>query len=311
MMQDSKKASESKASDVEDENGLSKYPDMSLAQQMHRLISTHPEHRDFDLQAKVLERILVELENPSLYRLMHSKLAVGVGTGGSSSLMSAGKVTDDTLEKLVHKNAAYMAQLQEQVETAKETAGDMEVMDARVEIAKFAAKSLSQEAALAAWKDVAEFNKISSGKKLDALMKCARVASFYSATSTTDDLIAQAQKVAASSGGGGDWDRLNRLKVYRALQMLLHRNFQGAATLLLECMATFSCAEMCAYSEFILYVVLTNLLHLPRVELKAKVIDGPEVIGVAKEIPVVVSLISRTGGSFFGEIKQNPHVICL
>ncbi|GKY92348.1 hypothetical protein MPSEU_000205700 [Mayamaea pseudoterrestris] len=270
--------------DTEVENGLAKYPEMALAQQMHRMV--HDEQSDANLQAKVLERILVDLENPSLYRLLKSK----VTSAGNSSLMSVAKLTEDDLLKLDKKNSEHLAELHEKVETAKESAGDMEVMDARVEIAKFSAKSLSQEAALAAWKDVADFNKISSGKKLDAIMEGARVASFYNATAMTDDLIVQAQKVASSSGSGGDWDRLNRLKVYQALQMLLHRDFRGAAALLLGCMATFSCTEMCSYSEFIGYVVLTNLLHLPRVELKEKIIDGPEVIGVAKDIPVVIKL---------------------
>ena len=280
---------QNKKDEAEDETGLAKYPDMSLAQQMHRLVSSPPEHRDIDLQAKVLERILVELENPSLYRFLQTKLAASAATGSSGSLMAVAKLTDSDLERLERQNAEHLATLQQNVETAKETAGDMEVMEARVEIAKFSAKSLSQEAALSAWKDVAEFNKISSGKKLDALMESARVASFYSATSETDEMIAQAQKLAAAGGGGGDWDRNNRLKVYRALQMLLHRNFQEASVLFLDCMATFSCTEMCSYSEFIVYVVLTNLLHLPRVELKKSVIDGPEVIGVARDIPVVVS----------------------
>jgi hypothetical protein len=114
------------------------------------------------------------------------------------------------------------------------------------------------------------------------------VASFYSATAKADDLISQAQKLTSNSGGG-DWDRNNRLKVYQALQMLLHRDLLGASSLFLECMATFSCTEMCPYPEFIVYAILTNLLHLPRVELKEKIVDGTEVISVAKEIPIVVS----------------------
>lgn len=286
---------------AEDETGLSKYPNMALAQQIHRLMSTPPDHRDMDLQRQVMETILVELENPSLYRLVQSKLAVGASAGGSNSLMSVAKLTENDLEKLERQNSERLEELHKNVEVAEETAGDMEVMEARVEIAKFSAKSLTQEAALAAWKEVADFNKISSGKKLDALIESARIASFYGATSTTDDLIAQAQKLAASGGGGGDWDRMNRLKVYRAIQNLLHRDFQAASKLLLECLATFSCTEMCSYSEFIMYAILTNLLHLPRVELKNKFIDGPEVIGVAKEIPVVVSYLG---------VSVHPFHVC-
>lgn len=100
--------------------------------------------------------------------------------------------------------------------------------------------------------------------------------------------LAQAQKVA-TEGGGGDWDRRNRLKVYRALSKMLSRDIKGAAELLIDCIATFSCNEICTYQEFIVYAIMTNVLHLPRPELKEKILDGPEILSVATDIPVIVS----------------------
>jgi 26S proteasome subunit RPN7 len=101
--------------------------------------------------------------------------------------------------------------------------------------------------------------------------------------------ILQAQQLA-TDGGGGDWDRRNRLKVYRGLQQLLERDTKGAAALLIDCIATFSCNEICSYRDFIVYATLSNLLHLPRPQLKAKILDGPEILSVATDIPAVVSL---------------------
>jgi 26S proteasome regulatory subunit N7 len=98
----------------------------------------------------------------------------------------------------------------------------------------------------------------------------------------------QAQKLA-TEGGGGDWDRRNRLKVYRGLQYFLERDIKAAASLLIDCIATFSCNEICSYQDFIVYAVLSNLLHLPRPDLKTKVLDGPEILSVVNDIPVVVS----------------------
>ena len=98
----------------------------------------------------------------------------------------------------------------------------------------------------------------------------------------------QAHKLT-TEGSGGDWDRRNRLKVYRALSNLLNRDIKGAATLLIDCIATFSCNEICSYQDFIVYTILSNLLHVPRPLLKEKIIDGPEILSVAMEIPVVVS----------------------
>ena len=97
----------------------------------------------------------------------------------------------------------------------------------------------------------------------------------------------QAQKLA-TEGGGGDWDRRNRLKVYRGLSRLLERDIKGAATLLIDCIATFSCNEICSYQSFIIYAIMSNLLHLPRPQIKEKLLDGPEVLSVASDIPEVV-----------------------
>ncbi len=88
---------------------------------------------------------------------------------------------------------------------------------------------------------------------------------------------------------GGDWDRRNRLKAYQALSFLLVRDLQSASKLLVDGIATFSCTELCDYAEFITYAILTNLLYLPRTELKKNIIDGSEILQVSKEIPVMVS----------------------
>ena len=109
--------------------------------------------------------------------------------------------------------------------------------------------------------------------------------------------MAQAQKLA-SDGGGADWDRRNRLKVYRGLSRLLERDIKGAATLLIDCIATFSCNEICSYQSFIVYAILSNLLHIPRPEMKEKLLEGPEVLSIATDIPEVVShtFFSMRGG---------------
>jgi len=97
----------------------------------------------------------------------------------------------------------------------------------------------------------------------------------------------QATKLAQE---GGDWDRRNRLKVYKALSKMLLRDIKVAANLLIDCIATFSCNELCSYSDFVVYAILTNILHLPRPDLKEKIIDGPEILSVSKDIPTVVSV---------------------
>lgn len=98
---------------------------------------------------------------------------------------------------------------------------------------------------------------------------------------------------------GGDWDRRNRLKVYEAQHLITARDVKGAASLLLECVSTFTCTELCSYNDFILYTVVTNVLALPRTTLKKKIVDGPEV---------------RSGSSWFGEAVATisyVSVVCI
>jgi 26S proteasome regulatory subunit N7 len=263
--------------------GTSKYPDMTLAQSIHQLTmmagseSQLLEGSDIDVEAlskKVKTQVVEELENPSLYQHLQSTL---------------GWTTDDiSLTEMKKKHEEAVKSLEQKVEDAKENAGDMEVLDARFEIARYAAKSLYKDEALKAYEKVLELPKLSSGKKMDALMESARVASFYGDLKKSLELIAKAQKLADD---GGDWDRRNRLKVYSALNNLLIRDVKMAASLLIGCIATFSCTELCSYEDFIVYTILSNILYLPRTEIKDKIIDGPEILSIAANIPVVHKLV--------------------
>ena len=60
-------------------------------------------------------------------------------------------------------------------------------------------------------------------------------------------------------------------QVFEALYSILTRDLRKAATLLMDCVATFSSTEICSYPQFMFYAIVTNLLTLPRIELKKKV----------------------------------------
>lgn len=160
------------------EESASPYPDMEFAQEIHRL-TVKSAGVDSEYQASVLKKIAEEMENPSLYRLIQSNLQVDAGLSLSES----------QLKEMEEKNAAHAKELEVKVEEAKESAGDMEVMDARVQVARFAAKSLTKDDALEAYKKLLELPKISSGKKIDALMESSRVASFYGDTVKSAEFV--------------------------------------------------------------------------------------------------------------------------
>ena len=70
---------------------------------------------------------------------------------------------------------------------------------------------------------------------------------------------------------GGDWDRRNRLKVYRALHFLSIRKFKDAADLLIDSLSTFTASELMEYEEFVELTVLAAGIGCDRKAIKTKV----------------------------------------
>lgn len=89
---------------------------------------------------------------------------------------------------------------------------------------------------------------------------------------------------------GGDWDRRNRLKVYKGVYSLMARDLETAATLFLvriltclllnaeiissesqDSVATFTSAELISYNDLILYTVITSVLCMDRPTLRKRV----------------------------------------
>ncbi|CAM9571317.1 unnamed protein product [Ectocarpus sp. 12 AP-2014] len=191
--------------------------------------------------------------------------------------------------KMKEVNEAEKERISETLKAAEEGEGDMEVLDAQFEMAKMWASVGDKTAAYAAYETITEKAKISTGKKIDAIMAKTRVALFHLDTPQVKAGLDAAKKMIDL---GGDWDRRNRLKVYEALHLITSRDIKGAATLLLECVSTFTCTELCSYNDFILYTVVTNILTLPRTTLKKKIVDGPEVLAVINEIPNISALVN-------------------
>jgi hypothetical protein len=160
------------------DESASPYPDMELCQQIHKLIVKAQECDTPIFQTTVLTTICKDLENPTLYESVEHAL------GSSSNLWS---VADIQVRKEVIQNKVQ--EFEAKVEDAKKSAGDMEVMDARAELARFAAKSMSVQDALEAYEKLLELPKISSGKKIDAMMESARIASFYGDTKKTTEFV--------------------------------------------------------------------------------------------------------------------------
>jgi 26S proteasome regulatory subunit N7 len=253
-------------------------PDMALAQDLYllELALTKPEAVPdvAQVQARVMATIKAEKQEP-LYTHLCEKLGWTVDTALQTELKEA--------------NDKELAEIDEQLRVATESSGDMEVLDALIAREKFYARIGNKAAALEAADVILAKPKISTGKKIDAVMGKVRLGLFFRDPEVTKENLEKAKKLIED---GGDWDRRNRLKVYEALALITARSLKKASELLLDCIATFTCTELTSYNQFIFYAVITNLLYLERTKLKKKLVDGPEVISVLREMPALGHLMN-------------------
>jgi len=213
------------------------------------------------------------------------------------------------LTELKEKNEAEKEKYKEQEADAEKNAGETEVLDALFDRARFFSRVGARDAAYAAWDAIVARPKVSAGKRMDAAMAKARVALFCG---DLPGMKAALEKSAELGELGGDWDRLNRLKVYRAFYLVRVRDFAAASALLLEGVATFTCHELGAYEDFVQRAATLGVLHLPRTELKKQVVDGPEVLGVTRDRPLLGALVTSLydcdyRGFFEALVALAPH----
>jgi len=197
-------------------------------------------------------------------------------------------VDEAKLSAMNEKNNTERISLTEKLKDAEENQGEMEVLDVLFDIGKLYARIGAKKEAYEALDVIIAKPKVSPGKKIDATMHKLRVALFFMDVEAARTMMADAKKLVDN---GGDWDRRNRLKAYEAVLLMVERDFKTAASLLLDGIATFTCTELCSYETFIYWGVVTNMLFLSRPELKKKLVDGPEVLGVIGKLPPLAPMV--------------------
>lgn len=271
------------------------YPNMDLAQKAFLLQCDEPPEELEAVRAELMEEIRKDSMAP-FYEVLCARHEWPVDSA--------------VLEAMKSANEAELTKLKAAVADAEQNHGETEVLDALFAIAQFQAKIGAKEEAYEAFQVILDKPKVSTGRKIDASMQKLRVALFHMDTEVARKLIEATKKRVED---GGDWDRRNRLKVYEALFLMTERDFRAAAKLLLDGIATFTCTELCSYDTFILYAVVTNLLFLERPELKKKIVEGPEVLGVIpnlEPLPMMVTgLYDCEYGGFFAALVQLNTVL--
>lgn len=296
------------------------HPSMSLAQSIHRLTMIHTGHLSKQDATSICGIDPDALRNAVLRQILSGDKSIAEAIQDSQSriqLLKEGQITSidsdegpllnaqlynhvattlslpplsqDDMTAITSHHEATLATLEELIVKSTQEMGDMEILAAKLSHARYCSKSLSKSIALSSYDRVLESPKLSTGKKLDALLEISRVCSFWNDVSTLSSTLDKAHKVIEK---GGDWDRRNRLKAYTALSQIVKRDLESSSKLLMEGIATFSCAELCDYGEFVSYAVIMAVMYVGRVELKKGVVDGSEILSVAKDIPVVVCFSS-------------------
>jgi len=237
--------------------GLEKNPNLELAQWKY-LLSTDKYKNDAQIQTKLLAAIKAENMAP-LYENFWNELGY--------------KLDEELVKKMKEKNETDLKKIDEEIEDAEKNLGETEVRDFMLKKAEYLSRIGDKEGAISQFRKSQE-KIVTLGYKLDVVFHLIRIGLFY----MDHDLITRnIEKAQSLIEEGGDWDRRNRLKVYRGAYCMAIRDFKTAANLFLDTVATFTSYELMDYKSFVKYTVYCSIIALERPVLREKVIKGSEI----------------------------------
>merc|ERR1711894_659725 len=156
------------------------------------------------------------------------------------------KVDPNLLKKMKDANEEKLKEIETAIEDAEKNLGETEVRDFMIKKGEYLCKIGNKEGAISQFRKTGE-KTVTLGFKLDIVFHQIRMGLFY----MDHDLIKRnLEKAQSLIDEGGDWDRRNRLKVYRGLYMMSIRDFKTAAKLFLDTVATFTSYELMDYQTF-------------------------------------------------------------
>lgn len=193
------------------------------------------------------------------------------------------KVDAALLKKMKATNEAELKKLTEAIDDAEKNLGESEIRENMLKKAEYLCQIGDKEGCLSQFRLTSE-KTVSLGYRLDLVFHLIRIGLFY----MDHDLITRnLEKAQTLIDEGGDWDRRNRLKVYRGVYCMSIRDFKKAATLFLDTVATFTSYELMEYQTFVTYTVLCSMIALERPQLREKVVKGSEILEVLHSLPKI------------------------
>ncbi|KAK6905196.1 26S proteasome regulatory subunit N7 [Kwoniella mangroviensis CBS 8886] len=232
-------------------------------------------------------------------------------------LQSVSSDRTDLISSLEKKNKEKLEEFEKKLKDAEENQGDSEISETLREKAMYLTRIGDKERSIPALENALE-KTAGLGARIDLVLAMVRIGLFASDTHLVTTNITRANDLIDS---GGDWDRRNRLKVYRAIHHLSIRDFKEAADLLIDSLSTFTATELMEYEEFVALTVLAAGVGCDRKGIKSKVLSSSEIKGVQSTITelytMVESLYKSNYSQFFvslAEVEQkyllvNPLLI--
>ncbi|KAI6040572.1 26S proteasome subunit RPN7-domain-containing protein [Pisolithus marmoratus] len=247
-------------------------PNLSLPQHLFTLVTPSLGHLHDVARKSLLEGIKTDNMAP-YYRVLTSSSGIDVDPA--------------LLESMEKENEEQLKKLDERLAEAEKTEGESEISDALKARANHLTRIGDKDAAVVAQRLALEKTP-GLGSRIDITLTLVRIGFFFGDNTLIIDNLAKAEKLIEE---GGDWDRRNRLKVYRGLHAVSIRQFKSGGELLLDALSTFTATELISYNDFVALTVIINTLTLARVDLKKKLITSPEVISVLPDLPVLDDLL--------------------
>ncbi|KAL4227085.1 26S proteasome non-ATPase regulatory subunit 6 [Mactra antiquata] len=276
-----------------EEEGLAKNPNLQLAQWKF-LLTTDVYKDDKDIKQKTLDFIKEHSMAPFYEDLCRDL---------------SWKVDYALLKKMKAENVAELKKLDEAIEDAEKNLGESEIRESMLKKAEYLCAIGDKDECLSQFRKTQE-KTVTLGYRLDLVFHLIRVGLFY----MDHDLINRnLEKAQSLIDEGGDWDRRNRLKVYRGVYCMSIRNFKEAANLFLDTVATFTSYELMDYHSFVTYTVLCSIIALERPKLREKVVKGSEILEVLHSLPKIrtylFSLYDTHYADFFRALAEMEELM--
>lgn len=191
----------------------------------------------------------------------------------------------------MEKNEQKIADFKKKIEEIEENdEGELERAQAWINLGEYYAQIGDRINAQETLEKALE-KAISTGAKIDVMLTITRIGFFYNDQLFVKDRLAQTNAMIEK---GGDWERRNRYKTYKGIHSLAIRDFKEAANLLVDSLATFTSIELTSYENIATYASVAGLFALERTDLKAKVVDSPDLLSLINTTPALQSISSLT-----------------